>query len=468
MPSSAQTSQVAAVAAPLSRFDSLATLVLVGAGSFLATLDLFIVNIAFPDIRADFPGTTNASLSWVLTTYGIVFAALLVPAGRLADLFGRRRLFRLGMALFAVASAACAAAPSVGLLVAGRAVQAAGAALMVPTSLGLLLAAFPADRHRRVVALWAAIGSIAAACGPPVGGLLVQADWRWIFLVNLPVAVPAVLLGGRLVERRHAEQSPGLPDLVGAGLLAIGIAAVVAALSNASDWGAGSPRLWGCVVIAVIVLAAFVRRCARHPRPVIDLGLFRVRRFAAATVSMSCFYAGFAVMLLGGTLYLTQVWHFGSVRAGLEFAPGPVAATVCALIAGRLPVARRWLAVAGSLAFVVSAALWLGALGQTENYVRDYLPAVLLAGIGVGLSQTSMISAGAAALPAHRYATGTGIINTARQIGSAVGVAVLVALLGPGTHPADYRAAWLVMGIAGLLAAVFAVGIGVRGEGPSG
>jgi EmrB/QacA subfamily drug resistance transporter len=439
-----------------------ATLVLVGAGAFLATLDLFIVNIAFPDIRADFPGTTNMALSWVLNAYGIVFAALLVPAGRLADLFGRRRLFRLGMALFAIASAGCAAAPSVGLLVACRAVQAAGAALMVPTSLGLLLAAFPADQHRRVVALWAAIGSVAAACGPPVGGLLVQADWRWIFLVNLPIAVPAVLLGRRLVERRHAENGGGLPDLLGAAMLAVGIAAAVAALANASAWGVASPRLWACVVIAVGLLVAFVYRCARHPRPVIDLDLFRVPQFAFATASMSCFYAGFAVMLLGGTLYLTQVWHLGSVQAGLLFAPGPVAATVCAVLGSRLPVARRWLAVGGSLAFVAGGLLWFLSLRQDVSYVRDYLPAVLLAGIGVGLSQASIISAGAATLPANRYATGTGIINTARQIGSAVGVAILVALLGAGVHVADYRPAWLVMSVCGLLAAGFATAIGTR------
>ncbi|HEX5404160.1 MAG TPA: MFS transporter, partial [Pseudonocardiaceae bacterium] len=398
----------------------MATLVLVGAGAFLATLDLFIVNIAFPDIRADFPGTTNMALSWVLNAYGIVFAALLVPAGRLADLFGRRRLFRLGMALFAIASAGCAAAPSVGLLVACRAVQAAGAALMVPTSLGLLLAAFPADRHRGVVALWAAIGSVAAACGPPVGGRLVQADWRWIFLVNLPVAVPAVVLGRRLVEHRRAETSGGLPDLLGAAMLAAGIAAGIAALANASAWGAASAGLWGCVVIAVGLLVAFGYRCARHPRPVIDLHLFRVPRFAFATASMSCFYAGFAAMLLGGTLYLTQAWHFGGVAAGLLFAPGPVAATVCALLGGRLPVSRRWLAVVGCLAFTAGGLLWFSALNQHVGYVQDYLPGVLLAGVGVGFSQASIIGAGAATLPAHRYATGTGIINTARQIGSAV------------------------------------------------
>lgn len=433
-----------------------ATVLLVGVGAFLATLDLFIVNIAFPDIRADFPGTTNAALSWVLNGYGIVFAALLVPGGRLADVFGRRRLFRLGMTLFALASAGCAAAPSVPLLVVFRAVQAIGAALMVPTSLGLLLAAFPADRHRRVVALWAAVGSVAAACGPPVGGLLVQADWRWIFLVNLPIAIPAVFFGARLTETRH--ESDGLPDLFGAALLAIGIAAVVAALAN--DWGVSDIRLWLSLAIAVVLLGVFLRRCARHPRPVIDLSLLRVRQFASATLAMTCFYAGFGVMLLGATLYLTQVWHFGSVESGLAFAPGPAMATVCALLSGRLPVSRRWLGVLGSFGLAVSGLLWWLSLDTGASYATGYLPALLIGGAGVGLSQASIISAGAATLPANRYATGTGVINTARQIGSAVGVAVLVAFLGAGTHSVDYSAAWLIIVCTGVLSAGFAAAIG--------
>ena len=215
------------------------SLIMTGAGQFLATLDLFIVNIAFPQIRNDFPGTDTQTLSWVLTAYGIAFAALLVPAGRLADVYGRRGVFRLGMLIFTLASIGCAAAPSVGVLVGFRAVQAIGGALMVPTSLGLLLASFPADRHARVVGIWAAIGSVAASCGPPIGGVLLVAGWRWIFLVNVPIAMVALLLGRRLPEQRHPGDGK-LPDLFGAVLLAVGIAGVVAAISNLSDWGASA------------------------------------------------------------------------------------------------------------------------------------------------------------------------------------------------------------------------------------
>jgi EmrB/QacA subfamily drug resistance transporter len=430
-------------------------LVATGAGQFLATLDLFIVNIAFPDIRTSFAGTDTQTLSWVLTAYGIVFAALLVPAGRLADVYGRRRVFLLGMLIFTLASAGCAVAPSVGVLIGFRGVQAIGAALMVPTSLGLLLASFPEDRHRRVVGIWAAIGSIAASCGPPIGGFLLVAGWRWIFLVNLPVALIALALGRRLPEQRHPGDGR-LPDLVGAVLLATGIAGIIAAISNLSSWGATSGRTLTCVVAGVVLLVGFGYRCARHPRPVIEPSLLRLRQLSAATFAMAAFYAAFGIMLLGGTLFLTQVWHYDSIKAGLTFAPGPVAATVFAIIGSRLPLGRRVLVVCGSLLFVVAGLLWMFELGPRPDYPLDYLPGLLLSGTAVGLTQSAIIAAGSSVLPAHQYATGTGVINTARQLGSAIGVAILVSVLGAGIHVSDYRPAWWVLAAAALLAAAAA------------
>ena len=434
-------------------------LIMTGAGQFLATLDLFIVNIAFAQIRGSFPGADTQTLSWVLTAYGIVFAALLVPAGRLADVYGRRRVFRLGMLIFTLASAGCAAAPSVGVLIGFRAVQAMGAALMVPTSLGLLLASFPADRHRRVVGIWAAIGSVAASCGPPIGGVLLVAGWRWIFLVNLPVALIALVLGRRLPEQRHPGDGK-LPDLLGAALLAIGIAGVIAAVSNLSDWGLSAKTLIAAV-LGVAVLFAFAIRCVRHPRPVIDPNLLRLRQLSTATFAMGAFYAAFGILLLGGTLFLSQVWHYGSIEAGLAFAPGPIVATAFAVIGSRTPFGRRTLIVVGSLLFAISGVYWAVFLGTQQNYVVAYLPGLLLSGIGVGLAGSTIIAAGSAVLPAHQYATGTGIINTARQVGSAIGVAILVSLLGPGRHVADYFAGWWVIAACAMLAALSASLLGV-------
>jgi MFS family permease len=240
------------------------TVVLVFSGAFLATLDSFIVNIAFDTILADYPGTSPSRLSWVLSVYAIMFAALLVPCGRLADRYGRRRLFRLGIAVFAAASALCAVAPSAEVLIVARAAQGIGAAMVVPTTLGLLLAAYPLSQHRRILSWWSAINTIAAASGPPIGGVLVQIDWRWIFLINLPVAIPAVILGRRLPDDEHAADV-GMPDFLGALLLVVGIGGIVAALANAADWGAASSALWICLSVGVAGGALFVARCARHP-----------------------------------------------------------------------------------------------------------------------------------------------------------------------------------------------------------
>src|SRR3954451_24812574 len=182
------------------------TLVVVSAAVFMASLDLFIVNVAFPDIQSDLGGT-DSSLSWVLNAYAIVLAALLVPFGRIADIVGRRRVFLTGLVVFGAASALCAAAPSVGLLVAARVLQAIGGAMLMPTSLALLLSAAPAEKRTAYVGAWAAVGGVAAAAGPPIGGLLVQLSWRWVFLVNLPIAAVAVVAGLRVLREERAPNA---------------------------------------------------------------------------------------------------------------------------------------------------------------------------------------------------------------------------------------------------------------------
>src|SRR5580700_3759995 len=211
-------------------------------GVFMSSLDLFIVNIAFPAIGRHFGGASVSSLSWVLSAYAIVFAALLVPAGRWADAFGRKRAFLLGLGVFVAASAACALAPSVDFLIAARVVQAAGGALMLPTSLGLMLPEFgPHERHV-AIGVWAATGGIAAAAGPPLGGLLVQADWRWVFLVNVPIGLLGLGFGARsLAERR--ERDATRPDVAGAVAFMVAIGSLVVAIVKGQEWGWGSPAI---------------------------------------------------------------------------------------------------------------------------------------------------------------------------------------------------------------------------------
>src|SRR6516165_7794980 len=225
-------------------------------GSAVAFIDATIVNIALPNIARSFPGASISTLSWILNAYNIVFAAFLVAAGRIADLLGRRRVFVFGLELFTGASLLCAIAPSAGSLVAFRVLQALGAAFLVPASLALVLNAFPADRRSHGVALLSAVAAFAAGLGPSLGGLLVAAaNWRLVFLVNLPIGIAAVVLSRRLLVESRAAERRRLPDLVGALIFAVAVAALVLAIVKGQDWGWGSARVIGSFVLAIVLVA---------------------------------------------------------------------------------------------------------------------------------------------------------------------------------------------------------------------
>src|SRR5918912_3074323 len=250
---------------------------------FMSFLDVTIVNIAFPDIRASFAGSSLAGLSWILNAYNIVFAALLVPSGRIADRVGRRRVFLAGLLTFLGASAAAGLAPTVEVLVAARVVQAVGAAALVPTSLALLLPEFPLAQRATATGIWGATGAIAAALGPSLGGTLVEAaGWRWVFFVNVAIGLPALIPARRLL-RESREANPGpLPDGVGVGLLVAGVALLSLGIVKGQDWGWGGGRVLGALGAGAVALVLFAVRSSRHPAPVVEAGLFRVRSFAGA------------------------------------------------------------------------------------------------------------------------------------------------------------------------------------------
>src|SRR3954454_8350527 len=358
---------------------------IVSVGVFVASLDLFIVNIAFPDIQKDFDGTSLASLSWILNAYAIVFAALLVPAGRWADRAGRKRAFLAGLAIFTLSSAACAAAPSVGVLIAARVVQAGGGGLLMPTSLGLLLPEFPPERRQVAVGIWAAVGGAAAAAGPLVGGLLVQASWRWVFLVNVPIGIAAVVAGARTL-REIREPNTVRGDVLGAVLLTAGVGSLTLAIVKASDWGWGSARVIGLFAASAILTILVARRSTRHPAPVIEPAVVRVRAFSVSAVAMLLFNVAFAAMLLSNVLLLTQGWHESILRAGLQLAPGPAAAALSAVPASMLAqrFGPRVIGFIGTLLFAGGVGLLAMSVGETPHYVTGFLPGFLLGGIGVG------------------------------------------------------------------------------------
>jgi EmrB/QacA subfamily drug resistance transporter len=444
-----------------------AVLLVTSAAAFLSSLDLFIVNIAFPAIRTDFPGSDLGQLSWVLNGYTVVFAAFLALAGRLADRFGHRRLFLLGLGVFTVASALCALAPTVWTLVAARAVQALGAALVMPTSLSLLLAAYPAERRSHAVGAWASIGAVAAALGPPVGGLLVGQSWHWVFLVNVPVGAAALLVGLRVLSEPGTARV-AVPDVLGATGLVVGVGALAYALVRAPDDGWVSVPVLSGAALAAAGLAWVVRRSRRHPVPALELDVLRVPVVATAALTMTAFTTSFAGMLVVNVLFLTGTWGWSELLAGLAMAPGPLVVVVVSRFSGRL--AARFgsgpVTLAGAVAFGTGPTWWLLRLGAEQDYWAGMLPGQMMTGLGVGLILPTLSALVGSALPARQWGSGSSLINTARQGGSVLGVALLVSVIGTHTtgRPEDLdalRAGWLLLASTAAVAAGFAAALTV-------
>jgi EmrB/QacA subfamily drug resistance transporter len=449
----------------------------VSIGVFMASLDLFIVNIAFPDIQREFTGVSLAGLSWVLNAYAITFAALLVPAGRWADRAGRKRGFLLGLGLFSLASAACAAAPSVAVLVGARVAQAAGAAFMLPTSLGLLLPEFPPEKRGAAVGIWAAVGGVAAAAGPPIGGLLVQAGWRWVFIVNVPIGVAAFIAASRLLGEVR-DDAGARPDTLGAVLFTAGIASLTLAIVQGPTWGWSGGRVVGLFALSALLLVAVAVRSTRHPAPLIEPVIVRTRAIALANLGALLFFGAFGAFLLGSVLFQTSVWHESVLRAGLQIAPGPTMAALFAVPGGVLGqrYGQRFVGAAGALLFAGGAVWWRAHMSATPDYAGAFLPAQMIGGAGVGLVLPSLSAAATGPLPAARFATGTAVLGMSRQLGSALGVAILVAILaqssaGGSGAVAAFESGWaFIIGAAvasgAVLLAVGPVRIGSAGEEP--
>jgi NTE family protein len=409
-----------------------AAIALTCVGAFVAFLDVTIVNIAFPDITRSFRGTEIADLSWVLNAYNVVFAALLVVAGRIADLVGRRRLYVGGLALFTLASAWCAAAGSPEELVAARVLQAVGAAGVVPASLALLLPLFPPARRAAAVAIWTATAAVASGVGPSLGGALIDAwGWRSVFLVNVPLGIVAVPLAARMLAEQR-ESGGRLPDLLGTGLLAGAVGSLALGIVQGGTWGWGGARVLGCFAAAVALGLLAARRVVRHPSPIVAPELVRVRSFAAANAATLVLSAAFYAAILCNVLFLTSVWRLSVLEAGLAVTPAPLVAVIAAGLAPRIAerFGERAVVAPGALLLAAGVAWFALETGAAPRFVAEWLPGMVLVGAGVGLAFPALGNAALAAVPDARLATACAVNATARQIGAVVGIAVLVAILG--------------------------------------
>jgi EmrB/QacA subfamily drug resistance transporter len=441
-------------------------LILCGA-PFLAALDLLVVNVAFAEVGASFAGHSMADLSWILNAYAITYAALLIPAGRYADRVGHKRLFLIGLGLFTAASAVAAASPSLWALVAARVAQAAGAAAVTPTSLGLLLGAMTAERRAGAVRIWATSGALAAALGPLVGGLLVEASWRWAFLVNLPVGVVLLVAAARVLPSPPTRDHAGALDIAGAALLAVGVGALATALVRGPEWGWTSAGGTIAAIVAGVALAWFARHVSRHADPLLDRAVLRVPGLGWANAATVLFNASFAGGLLALILFLQQVWGYSALQAGLAIAPGPLVVPLFAFVGQRL--AQRLtggvIALLGSLLWAAGMVLIALSVDGRPDYLADVLPGWLVAGVGVGLALPTLLAAATAGLPPSRTATGSALANTSRQIGIVVGVAVLVAVFGtPATGEVldSFDRAWLALAGIAVLAAIVSPRVALR------
>ncbi|MFD8076823.1 MFS transporter [Streptomyces sp. NPDC059718] len=428
-------------------------------GAFVVFLDTTIVNIAFETISHSF-NTTAGHLAWVLNAYSLVFAAMLIPAGRLADRYGRKNVFIIGIAGFALMSALCGLAPGAGVLITARALQAVFAALVVPSSLALVLHEFPAARRHVAIGVWGAMAAAAAAVGPTLGALLTEyASWRWIFLVNIPIAAVIVGFGKPLLHESRDPRASGIPDPIGALLVAAIPALLSFSIIEGPSRGWSDPWVVAGFIGAAVALPVFLWRTSKATRPVMDLTLFKERQFREINVATLLFSTAFFGLLLANLIFLQTVWHYSVLRAALASSAGPVVVTVIARSTTKLAtvVGHRRVLVAGAVTWALGCLGFALFVDGSPHWVAHWLPWTLLTGLGIGLTLPVQSGAAVAKLPPAQFAVGSAINSSFRQLGAVLGVSIFVALLGtsrtgPGVD--NFQHIWWVFATLGLAAGV--------------
>ena len=400
--------------------------------TFLVSLDTSIVVVARRAIETDLGHPTL--LTWVFSGYNIAYAAGLLTAGRFADVNGRKRSFLRGLALFSFGSVLCGLAPSALLLVLARIVQALGGAMLTPASLALVLPEFPAEKRTVAIGVWGAVGGLAAAAGPSLGGILVDAlNWRWLFFINVPFCIFTLIVGNKILHESKDPTATKNVDMVGTALGFPGVALVTLAITQSGDWGWFDNRTIGALLVGVLLLALFVQRCHTVTNPLLDLTLFKMPFVVAANISGLFFSIGFIGMWLLNMQWVQAVWDYSPAKSGFATAPGPIMAALFAAPMGR--VAVRWgharVLMLGALLLSFGTFMLTITMTPEPNYLMHYLPWMLITGVGVGCSMSTISSSASAFLPPARFAMGSALNTTARQIGSALGAALAGSLAAP-------------------------------------
>ncbi|HKS78522.1 MAG TPA: MFS transporter [Gaiellaceae bacterium] len=411
------------------------TLFAVSFGLFMIMLDNTVVNVALPTMQRDLH-VSISQLEWVVIAYALTFAALLITGGKLGDLYGRRRIFVVGLAIFTLSSLACGLAPTAGFLIGARAVQGAGAALMNPATLSIIVATFPPRQRGTAIGIWAGVSALALAIGPLGGGLITEhINWNWIFFVNIPIGALAIVVSQLVIRESRdtsVEQSIDAPGLItsGAGLFFLSYALVE---GNRHGWT--SPEILSFFALGFAVLSAFVVLQQRRRLPLLDLSLFRIGAFTGANivamlVSLSMFGVFFFV-----TLYVQNILHYSPAKAGATFLPMVLLIIFIAPIAGRLSdrIGSRWLMGGGMTLLGISLLLYERVTVHSSFWTL--LPPMLVGGFGMAMTMSPMTSAAMGAVPVDKAGVGSGVLNSFRQVGGSLGIALMGAIVGSYIHP---------------------------------
>lgn len=439
---------------------------LTSAAVFLVSADATILFVAFAAIQSSFPTATSAHLSWVLNAYIIVYAALLVVAGRLADVHGHRKIFLLGVGIFTLASALCGLSPTPAMLISSRALQAVGAALLTPSSLGLVLAVFPVALRPVVVALWGAVGGLAAAIGPTAGAYIVdQWGWQYAFYVNVPIGLITIVRGFFILREHRSGEHSASPDIVGILLLIAGVGLVSLGVVQSGEWGALGSRTVTAVLAGAAILWFFVFWCRHSASPALDLTLFRSATYSYVNLATFCFGLTFTMMFFGAFFFLTQMWGYSLSLAGLAVSPGPLLVIPVAIATGKVAarMGHRSGLILGSLVYSLSGAWMLWQTGHDPHFLTVWLPGMLLSGVGVGMVLPSLSGAAVHALPANRFGVGIAVNTAARQLGSVFGVAATVLLVGgKDVGLQQFHVLYALLIVGGLLTAAFCLPVDTK------
>jgi EmrB/QacA subfamily drug resistance transporter len=455
------------------------TLVAVSFGLFMIMLDNTVVNVALPSIRRDL-GISVSELEWVVNAYALTFGVLLLSGGKLADLLGRRRIFIAGLVIFTAASLWCGLAGGAASLIAARSVQGVGAALMNPATLSIITATFPPRQRGTAIGIWAGVSALALAIGPLVGGVLTERiSWSWIFFVNVPVGVVAVLAARAFIDETRdtsREQRLDLPGLVSS---AVGLFALTYGLieTNTHPWG--STRVVALLALAVVALAVFVALESRQRVPMLDLSLFRNAGFSGANAVMGLVGLAMFGIFFFNSLYLQNVLGYSAIKTGATFLPMTLLIILVAPVAGRFTdrVGPRWLMGAG-MTLLTGSLLLFGTLDQRSSF-WNILPALLVGGLGMAITMAPTTTAAMSSVPVDKAGVGSAVINSMRQVGGSLGIAIMGTLVASrigvgagdpryavefvgGYHRALYVGAAILL--AGAVVAVLTVGR-VRREG---